>query len=155
MRNRLRLIAPVVLFVAWFSLIGITLSEAHLPINAVTYGGTAHVPVIAPIESEVCAGGVLRFPLVTFVGEDELPGQINVAESWCLVGLTGGCIGVVPDRPDMPLLRVKEVTLDSTSRTVPETLKPGVYEFWHSNTDSHGGVAGYIVGPITVRACAP
>ena len=121
----------------------------------VTYGVANGVPVIVPIESEVCAGGTIRYPLVVFVGEDEIPGQINVAESWCLVGLGGGCIGVVPNRPDLPLLRVKEVRSESTPRPVPKNLKPGVYEFWHSATDSRGNVAGYIVGPITVKDCTP
>lgn len=113
----------------------------------------ATVPIIVPLEDEVCVGGTIRFPLIVFVDNDQVPGQINVAEAWCLAGLEGACFGVIPDRPDMPLLEPKAIISEATSRPVPLTLLPGVYHFWHSTTDANNQVSGYIVAPINVVDC--
>ena len=118
----------------------------------VTYGIANGVPVIVPLESEVCAGGTIHFPTITFI-EAGTVSQINVAEAWCKAGLAGGCIGVIPDRPDLPLLEAKSIVNDRTPRPVPASLSPGVWHFWHSAVDERGNVAAYIVAPINVRNC--
>lgn len=125
----------------------------NTPAFSVQYDGT-RVPVIPPIETQVCPGDTIHYPLTTSVTEDEIPGQLDIAESWCEEGLSGPCTGVNPPRPELPLLEPKLIYTDGAARVVPETLTPGVYHFWHSATDALGRVSGYIVAPVNVKDCA-
>ena len=121
--------------------------------SVISYNG-ARVPVISPIETQLCPGDTLHYPVVVEIKESEIPDQANIAESWCKEGLSGACTGVVPPRSNLPLLEPKLIVSDGAPRVVPETLEPGVYHFWHSATNSRGQVSGYIVSPIVVRDCS-
>ncbi len=149
-RSPRRLLIIIILLVI---IAGILLSFVFRHAPQVEYGNTAQVPIIVPNEEKVCIGGRVTYPLLVFVANEQVPGQINIAEAWCLAGLEGACFGVIPNRPDLPLLEPKAITTDATSRPVPATLKPGVYHFWHSATDANGNVSGYIVAPINVIDC--
>ena len=127
---------------------------------SVAYSTNGEVTVIEPIEQEVCAGGVVHFPNVVFVKGGEIS-SVSFADAWCLAGLEGSCVSVVP-RPDMPLLEPKAITSTRSTLNVPSTLKPGVLHFQHVATvtdfsqDGTGvttGAAAYIVAPINVVEC--
>lgn len=145
------------LFVLFILLLVIFIVGASLLVETasqVTYDGSAaKVPIIVPNETSVCIGGNVTFPLLVFVSDEQIPDQVNIAESWCLKGIEGACFGVIPNRPDLPLLEPKNIKTDATMRTVPSTLQPGTYHFWHSATDATGNVSGYIVAPIVVKDC--
>ena len=52
------------------------------------YGTKRGVPIIIPIETEVCPGGIVHYPTMTFIA----PGtksQVSIAEAWCRAGLRG------------------------------------------------------------------
>ena len=117
------------------------------------YGST----LIAPVETEVCIGGTISYPITVAVDANEIPNQIEIAEAWCKAGLTGTCFGVQPGGMDpnakrLPILAPRQIVTTS-KRLVPETLTPGLYEFWHSSIDSSNRVQAYIVSPITVKDC--
>lgn len=120
--------------------------------SVISYNGT-RVPVISPIETRLCPGDTVHFPIVVEIQESEIPDQANIAESWCKEGLSGACTGVVPPRQNLPLLEPKLIVSDGAPRVVPDTLTPGVYHFWHSATNAKGEVSGYIVAPVNVVDC--
>lgn len=120
--------------------------------NAVTFNGDA-IPVIRPIETEVCIGGAVHFATITETTNDEIPGRLEIDEAWCLEGLGGACKTVTPPNPRLPLLEPRRIVTPRVSRDVPTILTPGVYHFWHTATDTRGNVTGYIVAPITVKEC--
>ncbi len=66
--------------------------------NAVTFNGDA-IPVIRPIETEVCIGGAVHFATITETTNDEIPGRLEIDEAWCLEGLGGACKTVTPPNP--------------------------------------------------------
>ena len=111
------------------------------------------VPVIRPIEAEICLGGAVHYPLVTTIDKDQIPGRVEVDESWCMEGLAGPCKSAAPPNPRLPLLEEKRVVQPSTERVMPKAVTPGVWHFWHTSTDTHGNVEGYIVAPIVVVDC--
>jgi len=122
--------------------------------------GFAGIEIIAPIESKLCPGDTLRFPVVADVPSGNLPDQIELAESWCKVGPTGACWGVQPaalkdGAKRLPLVKPKHIISPSTPRIVPTWLTPGEYEFWHTAMDKDGTVVGYSVEPITIKDCTP
>ena len=127
------------------------LFESAPPRTIVTYGIAGKVPTIAPIEAEVCPGGIVHFPNVTFVEGGEAV-SVSFANAWCLGGLAGGCVSVVP-RPDMPLLQPKKITNEKTTLNVPETLMPGTWYYQHVATLSNNTASAYIVGPVVVIDC--
>lgn len=147
--RRLRVIMAMLIIIAGT---GLLLLFDRAP-EAVTYN-SSHVPVISPIETQVCPGDIIHYPLVTEVTTAQIPGQVSIAESWCKEGLTGSCVGVQPPRTSLPLLEPKRIISDGTPRTVPDTLAPGVYHFWHSATNARGEVSGYIVAPVVVISCS-
>lgn len=112
------------------------------------------VPVIQPSEQEVCIGGTVHFSTITETTEDQLPGRLEIDEAWCLAGPSGACKTVTPPNPRFPILEPKRIVTPRVSRDVPTILTPGVYHFWHTATDSHGRVTGYIVAPISIRDCS-
>jgi hypothetical protein len=152
MKERLKHLPMLLIGFTWFALIGYSLVSASTPTGSLRYGIHSGVPIITPIETEVCSGDMIHYPTLTFV-EERAKSQVNIAEAWCRAGLEGGCIGVFPDRPDMPLLEPKEIINPATPRIVPETLGPGIWHFQHSATDELGRVSGYIVAPINVLKC--
>lgn len=139
-----------VLMVA-IAVVGVALAMQAAPAS-VTYN-EGHIPVIAPIENEVCAGGVIQYPITTEIDESELPGRVEVDEAWCMAGLGGACKSVPAPNPRLPMLEPKRIVADPATRNVPDTLTPGVWHFWHTATDTRGQVNGYIIAPITVKDC--
>ena len=131
---------------------GITLLfESAPPRTIVTYGIAGKVPTIAPIEEAVCPGGIVHFHNVTFTEGGEAV-SVSFANAWCLEGLAGGCVSVVP-HPDMPLLQPKKITNEKTTLNVPATLIPGSWYYQHIATLSNDTASAYIVGPITIKDC--
>ena len=131
----------------------VLLFQAAPPRTIVAYGIADKVPTIAPIEAEVCPGDVVHFPNVTFVEGGEAV-SVSFADAWCLEGLTGSCISVVP-RADMPLLQPKRITNERSKLNVPATLEPGVWYYQHVATLSNDTSSAYIVGPVTIKDCTP
>jgi hypothetical protein len=150
LRTPRRLNVLLVLMLA-IALSGVGLAIQAAP-HAVLYNN-GRIPVIAPIESEVCLGEAIHYPIITEIDEREIPGRLEVDEAWCLAGLGGACKSALPPNPRLPLLEPKRIVTDRTSRTMPETVTPGVWHFWHTATDTRGQVNGYIVAPITVIDC--
>jgi hypothetical protein len=130
--------------------LGMVLLFQSAPLQ-VRYGATDGVPTIQPIEAEVCAGGVVHFPNVVFV-EGGSAVSVSFADAWCLAGLEGSCVSVVP-RADMPLLEAKAIRTDRSTLNVPATLKPGVWHYQHVATMSNGTATAYIVKPVVVVDC--
>lgn len=120
--------------------------------SVISYNG-ARVPVISPIETNLCPGDTLHYPVVVEIKASEIPDQANIAESWCKEGLSGACTDVAPPRQNLPLLEPKLIVSDDAPRVVPDTLTPGVYHFWHSATNAKGQVSGYIVAPVNIADC--
>ncbi len=146
-----RLAVTVILLVAIF-VAGFVLVLSSVP-PAVRYNG-GDVPVIAPLSMEpVCPGDVIHYPLVTEIKEREIPGRVEIDEAWCQAGLAGPCKSATPPNPRVPLLEPKRIVSEAAARTVPLTLTPGTWHFWHTATDSHGQVNGYIVAPVVVKDC--
>lgn len=130
---------------------GILLLFQNAP-RAVTFNGD-QVPVIRPAEVEVCIGGTVHFATITETTNEEIPGRVEIDEAWCAEGLNGSCKAVQAPNPRLPMLEPKRIVTPRVSRDVPTILTPGVYHFWHTATDTHGNVTGYIVAPITVKDC--
>lgn len=145
--RRLTVLALLLLLIAGT---GLLLAFQNVPLT--TYNGKI-IPIIHPAEPEVCIGGTVHFSTITETTEDQLPGRLEIDEAWCLAGLDGACKTVAPPNPRFPLLEQKRIVTPRVSRDVPDNLAPGVYHFWHTATDTHGGVTGYIVAPITVKVC--
>lgn len=146
--QRLRVIMALMIIIAGA---GLVLLFQRAP-AVVLYGGQ-RVLYIAPIEAEVCIGGLVHFPTVTEITKDEIPGRLEIDESWCLEGLGGACKAVTAPNPRLPMLEEKHIVTPRVERNIPATLAPGVYHFQHSATDAHGNTTGYIVAPITVKEC--
>ena len=132
--------------------LGVALAFQAAP-SAVLYN-EGNVPIIAPIEPEVCLGGKVHYPLTTTIDESEIPGRVEVDEAWCMAGLGGACKSVAAPNPRLPMLEPKHIVSDPASRTVPDTLTPGTWHLWHTATDTHGQVNGYIVAPVYIVDCA-
>lgn len=124
----------------------------NTPTFSVSYNG-ARVSVISPVETQLCAGDTVHFPITVTIEDHEIPGQLQIAEAWCKAGVSGSCIGVVPPRPNLPLLEEKHIN-STSSRVVPEALTAGTWHLWHSATNSRGSVSGYIVAPVYIVDCA-
>lgn len=121
--------------------------------STVSYG----VDIITPVEKTVCIGGVIRFPVDVTVPPDTLPNQAEIAESWCMAGITGPCWGVQPSvlkdgSKRLPLLKEKRI-VGIAVRQVPPWVTPGLWEFWHTSVDIHGNIEAYSVEPVTVLDC--
>lgn len=121
--------------------------------QTVVYG----IDIIKPVEKTVCLGGTIHFPVDVRVSEDVTPNQIEIAESWCRVGISGPCYGIQPavlrdGSKRLPLLREKHI-VGVTQRQVPPWVTLGEWEFWHSSVDLERNIEAYIVGPITVKDC--
>lgn len=131
--------------------LGVALAFQAAP-AAVLYNG-GNIPIIAPVETEVCLGGMIHYPIITEIDESEIPGRIEVDEAWCMAGIGGVCKSVPAPNPRMPMLEPKRIVADPAKRTVPDTLTPGTWHLWHTATDTRGDVSGYIVAPVNVKDC--
>lgn len=150
--RRLTLIAVALVVIAAMGFWTLIISTPSAVIST-RYGSA----VIPPVETKVCIGGTIRYPITVTVDANEVPNQIEVAEAWCKAGLTGTCFGVQPGGMDpnakrLPILAPRQI-VTTAQRLVPKTLTPGIYEFWHSSIDSSNRVQAYIVSPITVKDC--
>ncbi len=144
-RRAALLVATLVLFVTGLVLL------FQSPGFSVQYDGV-QVSIVKPLEAAVCPGGTIHFPVTLTINERKIPGRLQIDEAWCKEGITGTCTGVTPPQPNLPLLEEKRIVAQAT-RTIPDTLTPGVYHLWHSATSNRGEVSGYIVAPIIVNDC--
>lgn len=152
--NSKRRIAVIVALLAVTAMAILFVAMLEAPQMPVSYRG---VQIVAPVESEVCIGAKVHFPIIVNVAKGDLPTQGELAEAWCHVGVDGPCTGVQPANlrdgaKRLPLLKPRHIEAIA-SRDVPTWLKPGVYEFWHSIADTAGNVEGYSVEPIVVVDC--
>ena len=67
--KRLNVLLALMLAIA---VLGVALAFQAAP-SAVLYN-EGNVPVIAPIEPEVCLGGTIHYPITTEIDESEIPG---------------------------------------------------------------------------------
>ena len=145
--KRLNVLLALMLAIA---VLGVALAFQAAP-AAVLYN-EGHIPVIAPIEPEICLGGTIHYSITTEIDESEIPGRLEIDEAWCAAGLDGPCKNAIPPNPSLPLLEPRRIVA-TASRTMPTTVTVGVWHFWHTATNTHGQVNGYIIGPITVKEC--
>ena len=119
-------------------------SAYHTP--AVRYGSAVYTPIDP---GPYCPGDVLRYNGVIVVDESEIPAILRVTEGW-----HNEATGITPRDTvfeyNLPLVRPTDLKL-VISRTLPDTLTPGVWWFDHVSVNGHA--SGYTVGPVTVVAC--
>lgn len=108
------------------------------------------VQSIAPVESYLCPGDQLRYPVELEVSE--VPIILTIVESWCRAGPDGVCSQATTVEYQVPVLRPR--TIDTMAvRTVPDApfFRPGdKIEYQHATTDGKT-VTGYVVEPIVIR----
>ena len=107
------------------------------------------VQSIAPVNSFLCPGNQLRYPLVLEVRNT--PVILTIVESWCRAGPDGVCSQATTVEYQVPVLRPR--TIDTMAvRTVPDApfFRPGDrIEYQHATTDGKT-VTGYVVEPIVI-----
>ena len=108
------------------------------------------VQSITPVNSYVCPGDQLRYPVVLEVRNT--PVILTIVESWCRAGTDGVCSQATTVQYQVPVLRPR--TIDTIAvRTVPDVpfFRPGDrIEYQHATTDGKT-VTGYVVEPIVIR----
>lgn len=137
----------IVVLVICLTVLGVGLANMAQDIAAkpVVYG----IEIITPIETDLCPGDVLRYPVT--VNVVEIPTVLSIVETWCQAGTDGMCSAALSHSYQLPLLEYREVKAIA-ERVVPITpfIRPGeTYEFWHAAVD--GSTTGYRVKPIRIR----
>lgn len=113
------------------------------------------VEYIQPVNSFLCPGDQLRYPVVLQVRNT--PAVLEITEAWCREGPSGVCDRGSTVVYKVPVLAPRYINTIA-GRTVPSTafFRAGDrLEFHHATTDGDT-VTGYIVGPVVVRDnCTP
>lgn len=105
---------------------------------------------IQPVNSYLCPGDQLRYPVVLEVRNT--PAILTIVEAWCRQGPAGVCDRASTATYEVPVLTPRYVDTIA-GRTMPGTpfFRAGdQLEFHHATTDGEH-VTGYIVAPIVVR----
>ena len=140
MRNRIRLLAPVALFVAWLTLIGGTIATAQLPPGA--YNTTA---IIQPVNDKLCPGEMLTYAQDIIITETSM---LDISREWCNRG--GTCIMAIRQAFENVVTTPQEF-VGTVSHVVPESpsWKPGgLYEF---RSGVRNGELSVQVVPFSIR----
>ena len=138
------------MLILWTALVAgmLYILVADWDINAPTvqYGSLVYTPIDP---GPYCPGDVLRYNGVIVVDASEIPAILRVAEGW-----HNEETGITPRNTvfeyNLPLVRPTDLKL-VISRTLPDTLTPGVWWFDHVSVNGHA--SGYTVGPVEVVAC--
>lgn len=144
MRNRLRLLAPLVLFVAWLALIGGTIATAKLPVT--TYETES---IIQPVVGELCPGERLTYQQNIRIDETTM---LDISREWCNRGST--CILAIRQSFVNVVITPQEFS-GLVSHIVPESSswKPGgLYEF---RSGVRNGKLSVQIVPFQIRTNCP
>lgn len=137
----------IVVLVICLTVLGVGLVNMAQDIAAkpVAYG----IEIITPIETDLCPGDTLRYPIAVEVVE--IPVVLSIVETWCQEGVDGMCSAALSRSYQLPLLEYRQIEAIAT-RIVPITpfISPGeTFEFWHAAVN--GSTTGYRVKPIRIR----
>jgi len=125
--------------------VGLANMAQDIAARPVAYG----IEIITPLETDLCPGDTLRYPVTVDV--IEIPTVLTIVETWCETGNDGMCSAALSRSYQLPLLEERRIEAIA-ERVVPATpfIRPGeTYEFWHAAVN--GSTTGYRVKPIRIR----
>jgi hypothetical protein len=140
MRNRLRLLAPILLLVAWLALIGLTMAQAQLPAGAYETG-----TVVQPVVAELCPGETLTYEQSIHITESTM---LDISREWCNRGST--CIMAIR-QSFVNVVAIPQEFSGLVSHVVPASpsFKPGgLYEF---RSGVRNGELSIQIVPFSIR----
>lgn len=143
-RPRRRVIVVLVICLTVL-VVGLANMAQDIAARPVSYG----IEIITPLETDLCPGDVLRYPVTVDV--IEIPTVLSIVETWCEAGDDGMCSAALSRSYQLPLLEERRIEAIAT-RVVPITpfISSGkTYEFWHAAVN--GSTTGYRVKPIRIR----
>jgi len=144
--RRLRVLVAALALIA---VLGFAVLFQATPTENLRYGGAS---LLTATPAAVCPGETFAYPVSIVVEDGNSVSRIT--EGWCRAD------GICPRAQSFPPYYVNFVAgieINTTAtRTVPETLTPGGWEFRHCNETHSSGrftVACYAV-PLTIKDCA-